>query len=120
MLPWFQQMDKARDVAEVVDIARDYLATWTPPELARLPRGCRPGRMREASDIEYLHSCAVDAYRTTRASGEELKALQLLTSFLVRASIRIAQLTSTDADAPEGESPTTTLPPKREPKSRDY
>src|SRR5947207_490175 len=64
MLSWFQQMDKARDAGEVVDIARDYLATWTPGELARLPRGCRPGRMRAPSDIEYLHACAVDAYRT--------------------------------------------------------
>jgi hypothetical protein len=120
MLPWFQQMDRAQDTGEVVGIARDYLSTWTPEELARLPRGCRPGRIREPSDIEYLHSCAVDAYRATRASGDELKALQLLTSFLVRASIRIAQLTPTDPAAPEGENPTTTLPPKRVPKSRDY
>ena len=120
MLSWFQQMDRAQDAGEVVDIARDYLATWTPAELARLPRGCRPGRIREVSDIEYLHSCAVDAYRTTRASGEELKALQLLTSFLVRASIRIAQLQARDPDASRGVNPASTFPPERRSKPRDY
>lgn len=92
MLSWYQQLDSAQDVAGVVAISRDYFATWTPEELARLPRGCRPGRVRAPSDLEDLHACAVDAYRTTRASGDELKALQLLTSFLVHASQRLAQL----------------------------
>jgi hypothetical protein len=92
MLSWFHQLDGATSPAEVVAIARDYLATWTPEELARLPRACRPGRVRVAEDIDEMHSCAVDAYRTTRASGDELTALQLLTSFLVRASLRLAQL----------------------------
>ena len=117
MLPWFQQLDKAQDTATVLEISRDYLATWTPEELARLPRGCRPGRVRTSSDLEDLHACAVDAYRMTRASGEELKALQLLTSFLVRASVRLAQLKSAESD---DETPAPPPPPQRQSKPRDY
>ena len=120
MLPWFQQLDKASHVAEVVDIARDYFATWTPEEVARLPRTCRPGRVRDPSDIEEMHSCAVDAYRSTRASGEELKALQLLTSFLVRASLRLVQLRASEMDEAPREGPASTIPPKRLAKARDY
>lgn len=120
MLPWFQQLDKASRVGEVVDIARDYFATWTPQEVARLPPTCRPGRVRDPSDIEDMHACAVDAYRSTRASGEELKALQLLTSFLVHASLRLVQLRASEADDPRPESPTSTIPPKRLAKARDY
>jgi hypothetical protein len=95
---WFQQLDAAANASDVVSIARDYLATWSPTELGRLPRDCRPGRMRDPSDIEELHACTVDAYRSTRATGEELTALQLLTSFLVRASQRIAQLRAESAE----------------------
>jgi hypothetical protein len=117
MVSWFQQLDKATSPAEVVAVARDYLATWTPEEIGRLPRACRPGRMRVAEDIEEMHSCAVDAYRTTRASGDELTSLQLITSFLVRASLRLAKLRETQ-DAPAFD-PAATNPPSRLSKARD-
>ena len=117
MLSWFQQLDRAENAAGVVEIARDYLATWTPEEIARLPRGCRPGRVRTSSDLVDLHACAVDAYRATRASGEELKALQILTSFLVRASVRLAQLESAESDDGNSAPPP---PSQRESKPRDF
>jgi hypothetical protein len=112
MISWLRQLDSATTLEEVVAIARDYLSTWTPEELARLPRGCRPGRLREPEDIEELHSCSVDAYRTTRASGEELTALQLLTSFIVRASQRVAQLRG-DAEAERAVSETNPGPKRQ-------
>ena len=117
MLPWFQQLDRAQGAATVVAIARDYLATWTPEEIARLPDDCRPGHVRTASDLEDLHACAVDAYRSTRASGEELKALQLLTSFLVRANVRLAQVKAIDEDVDEPPPPAA---PPRQSKPRGY
>ena len=122
MLQWFQQLDRAQGAASVVEIARDYLATWTPEEIARLPRDCRPGRVRSASDLEDLHSCAVDAYRSTRATGDELTALQLLTSFLVRANVRLAQLKAVDADDSDdpNDSPTPPQPPIRQSKPREH
>jgi hypothetical protein len=92
MLSWLRQIDDATSVAQVVSIARDFLATWTPQELARLPTRCRPGRIRDEGDIADLHSNLVDEYRATRATGDELTALQLLTSYLVRVSVRIAEL----------------------------
>jgi hypothetical protein len=92
MIVWYHLIDDARRPLEVVAIARDYIASWTPQELARLPAACRPGKLRDEEDIEMLHSRLVDEYRNTRASGEELSYLQQLMSFLVRASIRIAEL----------------------------
>jgi hypothetical protein len=91
MLHWFRQIDSASSAGEIVAIARDYLATWTPRELAKLPRDCRPGRVKSAGDIEQLHACLVEEYRQNRLAGEELSALQRLTSFIVRASVRLAQ-----------------------------
>ena len=92
MASWFQQLERAGGMAEVVSIARDYFSTWSPEEIARLPRACRPGRIRVAEDLEELNASAVEAYRSTRASGDELTALQLLTSFLSRATVRLAEL----------------------------
>lgn len=77
---------------EVVAVARDYLATWTPKDLAKLPIECRPGRVKSPGDIEQLHASLVDEYHMNRLAGEELSALQRLTSIIVRASVRIAQL----------------------------
>ena len=95
----FQQIDAAKSSFEVVTITRDYLATWTPDELALLPEQCRPGRIRDEQDIDQLHVRLVEEYGRSRPSDETLAALQRITSFIVRASVRIAQLQS-EEDSP--------------------
>jgi hypothetical protein len=86
------QIEKARSVLEVVAIVRDALATWSPSEIALLPERVRPGRIRDDVDVDELHAKLVDEYRTTRATGPEMSALQTLTGLLVRATVRIAEL----------------------------
>jgi hypothetical protein len=92
MTTWFAQIDRARSVPEALSVARDYIATITPEELALLPPECRPGRIRDEKDIEDLHGTLVDVYRASRATGEELEVLQRLTSFYVRLAIRLSEL----------------------------
>lgn len=87
---WVRQIDDAHSAGEVVAIARDYLATWTPKDLALLPRECRPGRVKTRGDLEQLHVSLVEECRQNRLAGEALSALQRLTSFIVRASVRLA------------------------------
>jgi hypothetical protein len=89
-LHWSRQIDSASSAREVVAVVRDYLATWTPKDLAMLPRECRPGRVKSPGDIDQLHASLVEEYRLNRLAGEELHALQRLTSFVVRASLRLA------------------------------
>ena len=105
MLSWFRQIDDAKTLGEVVAVARDYFATWRPEELGRLPEACRPGRIRDERDLEDLHAALVEEYRTDRLEGEARNALQRLTSFMVRAAVRIAQLrgdSTLDNDPPSG------------------
>jgi len=90
-LYWSRQIDAATSATEVVAVVRDYLATWTPKDLAKLPLECRPGRVKSPGDIEQLHASLVEEYHQDRLTGEELSALQRLTSFIVRASLRLAQ-----------------------------
>jgi hypothetical protein len=108
MLVWYRQVDNAGTGLEVVAVARDYLASWGPQEVSLLPEAIRPSRMRDEQDIEILHSKVIDEYRDTKASGDALDALQRMTSFVVRAAIRLAELreasvrgASTPAAAPE-------------------
>lgn len=101
MLSWFHLLDRASSVPEVVNVCREYLATWHPEELALLPKASRPGRIKGAADLEELHGCLVEEYRRNRASGEELAALQRMTSFVVRASVRLAQLRADEAESRE-------------------
>ena len=92
MTNWFSQIDRAKSVTEVVAVTRDFMATWPPEELALLPAHCRPGKLRDGQDIEDLHGTLVEEYRVSRATGPALEALQRMTSFIVRASIRLAEL----------------------------
>ena len=92
MSTWLAQMDRAQTVEEVVAIVRDFFAMWSPEEIGMLPTACRPGRLRDAAQIEELNRCAVEAYRNTRASGKALELLQRLTGIVGRACVRIAQL----------------------------
>jgi hypothetical protein len=102
LVKWFRQIDFATSPADVMAVARDFVAAWEPADLALLPPSCRPGKLRGEADITELHSCLVEEYRTSQATGESLKRLQEMTSFVVRAAIRLAELTP-DADVkPEG------------------
>jgi hypothetical protein len=92
MSSWYGQIQAAPTIADVVAIVRDYIALWSPEEMAMLPAAARPGRVRDASDVTDLHERLVEEYRTTRASGEALATLQRFTGFLVRASLRMAEL----------------------------
>ena len=101
LLSWFQQIDAAKSPNEVVAVTRDYLATWTPDELGLMPEPCRPGRVKDAQDIEHLHVHLVEEYGRNRLGGEALVSLQRMTSFIVRASVRIAQLRAEDEILPD-------------------
>ena len=101
MSSWFRLLDDAPTVHDVVGVARDYFAAWTPQEVARLPRACQPGKIRDESDLEELHRNAVEAYRGTRASGDDLTCLQRITGFLAHACVRLAQLRRDDAPQAE-------------------
>ncbi|HUP97718.1 MAG TPA: hypothetical protein VM073_07250 [Usitatibacter sp.] len=92
-------MERAESEEEVVSIVRDYFAMWTPEEISRLPKSCRPARLRDASNLEDLNRWGVEAFRKTRASGQELELLQKLTAIIGRACVHIARLREGDGMA---------------------
>jgi hypothetical protein len=105
MVTWYRLLESAKSPFEVVMVARDYLATWAPEEISSLPPNVRPGKLVDEGDIEELHSALVEAFRDSKASGTALAALQRLTSFMVRATIRISELSEAGSTGePAGDS----------------
>lgn len=108
MLSWYRRLDNAKSANEVLRIAQEYLASWDPQRLAKLPAGTQPGALQKPADIEALRTRIVDEYRGSTLSGEPLKALTELTSFVVRASVRLAEFAGDEPpkgggdDAPRG------------------
>jgi hypothetical protein len=101
MISWFRLLERAMSAGEVLVVARDFVASWTPAQLALLPVDCRPGALQGEDELEELQERCVAAYRENRETGERAGALQRMTSFTVRAAVRLTQLRS-DPDEDEG------------------
>ena len=112
MLAWYRRLDEAASLKELVKIANEYFATLSPSEIELLPPTCRPRRLRDENDIEDMHSTLVEEYRVTRSEGDALNALQRITSFMVRASVRLTQLRGDDhpEDSPPPDAKRSALP----------
>jgi hypothetical protein len=75
----------------VVQLAKSYLASWTPAELAAIPASVRPGGLGDAEDL------ADTAYALTKAriaSPGSNRLLEEMEQFFARASARISELES--------------------------
>lgn len=87
---WEDRLRDSATATEVVDVARDFVASWTPTELARLPRECRPRKLVDSDDITGFayaltqRSCALD-----RMSDD---SLHRMASFFTAASRQLASL----------------------------
>lgn len=105
MIRWEEAISKAVTRAELVTLANDFVASWTPRELARLPEACRPSRVRDVEDIRYWASMLAAAARP--ASGPDAcEELRGMLRFFLCAAGRSAEVgdapVAGDAVAPAG------------------
>ena len=84
------QLHGASSEAEVVTLAREFLASISPYDLARIPESCRPGKLVDADDItDYAFTLA----RHDRDGGEgAARCLRRLANFFSAASIQLAKI----------------------------
>lgn len=87
---WQDQLESAVSEGEVISVARDFIAQFTPQEIEQLPAACRPGKFFEADDITAYafalmrHNC--DAEDGTAA------LVHRIAGFFSSASIRLSQI----------------------------
>jgi hypothetical protein len=82
----------AHNLDDLVSIARDYLATFEPDELATVPQEARPTQIKGTDDLAYWHQRLVEAYCTGAAKAEGGETVRLLLHFFARALQRAAEL----------------------------
>jgi len=97
---WKALLDDAETERDVVALARDYFAMWTPSEIAALPADCRPGPIRDGEDITYW---AFEYARRHIAASQDDPGLaaQLLKlrTFFSHAAARLSFVTAAAARA---------------------
>lgn len=53
MIDWIQKIGVTRSQQDLVELSREYLASWYHGDLAQIPEECRPTRVRDADDLHY-------------------------------------------------------------------
>jgi hypothetical protein len=91
---WLTLILASSSEEEVASTARDYLATWSPEEIFRLPRDCRPGRIRFGEDISTYAFQLARAHCFHTGSDEEDDLLEKMMVFFTHAATRVAQISA--------------------------
>ena len=93
-ITWQDRLNSACSEAEVVAVAKDFIAQFAPDEIHELPAACRPGKFFDANDITgyafalIRHNC----------QGEERVSVLVhkLVAFFSEASIRLSKIMASD------------------------
>jgi hypothetical protein len=91
MISWHRDLETAGTAGEVLQITRDFLAGFSPEDLASMPESHRPSDIARTEDIRDWSRRLTDEYWRQRNAGGELGILQELWSFFLRASIQLAR-----------------------------
>ena len=86
---WNLRLRGAHSNREVIALAREFIAQWTPTEIADLPESCRPGRLKSADDLAYY---AFVLAREERKSATYNPRLTTVASFFAAASLRLSEI----------------------------
>ena len=89
---WHVMLDSAMTEADVVRITREFLATLSPYDIARLPPHCRPGKIVDGSDISG-YAFVIVRHRCVPGAGTA-RVAHKLASFFTSASTRLARIYS--------------------------
>ena len=91
-MSWQDQLDAAATEADVVAVVREFMATVSPWEVARLPEELRPRKIHDASDVTQY---AFDLVRGDILDNEGTqRVLQRLAHLFSRASLRLSAILS--------------------------
>jgi hypothetical protein len=88
-LTWIDRVDAACSVEEVMDVARVYMAQFTPGEIASLPLKCRPRKLFDSTDLTEF---ALDLVRETCIDPEPSSVVMKMAAVISHASTKVTEL----------------------------
>jgi hypothetical protein len=94
-----RNLEDARTPHQVLTLTRDYLASLSARDLARVPEGCRPERILDETDISRCSRRLTEEYWQLRGTAADVGVLEEMWSFFLRASIQLARLQEQEAES---------------------
>jgi hypothetical protein len=89
---WHRKIDRSQTEAEVVGSAVDFMALWSPRELAPVTRGWRPVSIENADDLERVKKWVVEDLGGGVSTLPEAQPLRELGDYLWHAAARIREI----------------------------
>jgi hypothetical protein len=86
---WHREIERSRTEAEVVGSAADFMALWSPRELAPVTLGWRPVSIESAADIERVKKWLVEDLGGGVPDAEPLRELG---DYMWHAASRIREI----------------------------
>jgi hypothetical protein len=93
---WHHAIAHAADRHALAALVNDYLAMWSPMEMALVPPDCRPDRIRGVEDIQFWRERLSEAYLSGGVHRDEGGALSRLIAFFSAAADRVGELSRED------------------------
>lgn len=84
--------------AEVIALAREFVASLSPYELARMPAGFRPGKLTDGSDV--THYAFLLVRHDCQGGDGTARCIGRLANFFSDASIQLARILDHRHDGP--------------------
>ena len=98
---WHELIEASSDIDAILGVTRDYLATFGPEHLARLPEDCRPGRIKGEDDIAYW-SCRLAQYAHKETDAPvDAELMQEMLNYFLHAWVRLSQIQRVHLRRPE-------------------
>ena len=85
---WHREIERSRTEAEVVGSAADFMALWSPRELAPVTKGWRPVTIKSSDDLERVKKWVIEDCSCAPAAAP----LRELGDYLWHASARIREI----------------------------
>ena len=81
-----QRIARAGSPDELLGITRDYLASWQPEMLGKVPEECRPARVKGIDDLYFWRDRLVDVYCSGAVRTDNDSLIRDLLAFFAAAS----------------------------------
>ena len=91
----YQRIARADSPDELLGITRDYLASWQPETLGKIPEECRPSRVKGVDDLHFWRDRLVDTYCSGAGRTDNESLIRDLLAFFAAASDRAQALKHT-------------------------
>lgn len=102
MPDWRRHLISAVNEHEIVRLTREFVATWLPEDISRLPAACRPGRIVDAQDISQWAYELARAHTSLRYADEVDGLIVRMLSFASEAAVRNAEVKAVEAAMAKG------------------